>query len=566
MKFLKAHINTILLIGILIFVNVVGSFFFKRFDLTEEKRYSISDPTKDFLKNLDDVVTIRVYLTGNLPSGMRELEKSIENTLNEFKAYAGTQLEFEFVDLAAYDKDVQEEEGEILMSKGLNPISLTVVESGEQTQRILFPGAIISYKGRMLSITLLENKVGYDQYQILSNSMVLVEYKLANAIQKLQQTHQPLLAFSNGHGEVPQSQLGEVIKDLQAQQFAVSTIDLSIGNKVDDLVDVLIFAKPTQAFTEKEKYKIDQYLMRGGKILWLLDQMAVDMDSLMGKDFYLAQARDINLDDMLFQYGVRINDDLILDLQNTRLEIQTGFLNNQPQMQWFNWPYYNLMLGNDMHPVSRNLAPIAGRFTSTLDTIKNGSIQKEVLLTSSAYAKALFAPARVYLGLVKESMDPALFRQADLPTAVYLSGEFPSIFRNRAFTGAYAAMIDTIEELKYIDKSSADAKMIVISDGDMITNQERKGKQLPVGYATYGASNDAMVFDNKPFFLNCVEYLMDENNLIETRNKVVKLRQLDLTKVKEKKGIIQLNALVSPVLILSLFGLLYTFIRRRKFA
>jgi gliding-associated putative ABC transporter substrate-binding component GldG len=269
---------------------------------------------------------------------------------------------------------------------------------------------------------------------------------------------------------------------------------------------------------------------------------------------------------MLFQYGVRINDDLILDLQNTRLEIQTGFLNNQPQMQWFNWPYYNLMLGNDAHPVSRNLAPIAGRFTSTLDTIKNGSIQKEVLLTSSAYAKALFAPARVYLGLVKESMDPALFRQADLPTAVYLSGEFPSIFRNRAFTGAYAAMIDTIEELKYIDKSSADAKMIVISDGDMITNQERKGKQLPVGYATYGANNDAMVFDNKPFFLNCVEYLMDENNLIETRNKVVKLRQLDLTKVKEKKGIIQLNALVSPVLILSLFGLLYTFIRRRKFA
>lgn len=566
MKFLKAHINTILLIGILIFVNVIGSFYFKRLDLTEEKRYSISQPTKDFLENLDDVVTIRVYLTGNLPSGMKELEKSIENTLNEFKAYAGPQLEFEFVDLAKYDKEVQEEEGKILMSKGLNPISLTVVESGEQTQRILFPGAIISYKGRMLSTTLLENKVGYDQYQILNNSMVLVEYKLANAIQKLQQTHQPVVAFSNGHGEVSQEQLGEVIKDLQAEQFAVSTIDLSVGNKIDDLVDVLVFAKPTEAFSEKEKYKIDQYLMRGGKILWLLDQMAVDMDSLQGKDFYLAQARDINLDDMLFQYGVRINDDLILDLQNTRLEIQTGLVNNQPQMQWFNWPYYNLMLGNNEHPVSRNLAPIAGRFTSTIDTIKNGSIKKEVLLTSSAYAKALFAPARVYLGLVKESMDPALFKQADLPTAVYLSGEFPSIFRNRAFTGAYAAMIDTIEELKYLDKSIDDAKMIVVSDGDLITNQVRKGKQLPVGYATYGNSNDAMVFDNKPFFLNCIEYLMDENNLIETRNKVIKLRQLDLTKVKEKKGMIQVNALISPLLILSLFGLLYTFIRRRKFA
>lgn len=566
MKFLKGHINTILLIGILIFVNVIGSFYFKRLDLTEEKRYSISQPTKDFLENLDDVVTVRVYLTGNLPSGMKELEKSVENTLNEFKAYAGPQLEFEFVDLAEYDKEVQEEEGKILMSKGLNPISLTVVESGEQTQRILFPGAIISYKGRMLSTTLLENKVGYDQYQILNNSMVLVEYKLANAIQKLQQTHQPVVAFSSGHGEVGQAQLGEVIKDLQAEQFAVSTIDLAVGNKIDDLVDVLVFTKPTKAFSEKEKYKIDQYLMRGGKILWLLDQMAVDMDSLQGKDFYLAQARDINLDDMLFQYGVRINDDLILDLQNTRLEIQTGLVNNQPQMQWFNWPYFNLMLGNNEHPVSRNLAPIAGRFSSTIDTIKSEGIQKEILLTSSPYAKALFAPARVYLGLVKESMDPALFKQADLPTAVYLSGEFPSIFRNRAFTGAYAAMIDTVEELKFLDKSVEDAKMIVVSDGDLITNQIRKGKQLPVGYATYGANNDAMVFDNKPFFINCIEYLMDENNLIETRNKIIKLRQLDLTKVKEKKAMIQVNALISPLLILSLFGLLYTFIRRRKFA
>lgn len=566
MKFLKGHINTILLIGILVFVNVIGSFYFKRLDLTEEKRYSISQPTKDFLENLDDVVTVRVYLTGNLPSGMKELEKSIENTLNEFKAYAGPQLEFEFVDLAEYDKEVQEEEGKILMSKGLNPISLTVVESGEQTQRILFPGAIISYKGRMLSTTLLENKVGYDQYQILNNSMVLVEYKLANAIQKLQQTHQPVVAFSSGHGEVGQAQLGEVIKDLQAEQFAVSTIDLAVGNKIDDLVDVLVFTKPTKAFSEKEKYKIDQYLMRGGKILWLLDQMAVDMDSLQGKDFYLAQARDINLDDMLFQYGVRINDDLILDLQNTRLEIQTGLVNNQPQMQWFNWPYFNLMLGNNEHPVSRNLAPIAGRFSSTIDTIKSEGIQKEILLTSSPYAKALFAPARVYLGLVKESMDPALFKQADLPTAVYLSGEFPSIFRNRAFTGAYAAMIDTVEELKFLDKSVEEAKMIVVSDGDLITNQIRKGKQLPVGYATYGANNDAMVFDNKPFFINCIEYLMDENNLIETRNKIIKLRQLDLTKVKEKKAMIQVNALISPLLILSLFGLLYTFIRRRKFA
>lgn len=566
MKFFKEHINSILIIIILLVLNVVGSFFFTRLDLTEEKRYSISEPTKDFLRNLDDVVTVRVYLTGNLPAGMKELEKSIESTLNEFKAYAGNKLEYEFVDLNQYDQKVQEEEGKILMSKGLNPISLTVVEGGEQTQRVMFPGAIISYKGRMLSTNLLENKVGYDQYQILNNSMVLVEYKLANSIQKLQKDQAPVVAFSNGHGELSQEELSEVIKDLQSEQFAVSTIDLGVGYAIDNLVDVLVFARPTKAFSEKEKFKIDQYLMRGGKIMWMLDQMAVDMDSLQGKDFFMAEARDINLDDMLFQYGVRINDDLVMDLQNTRLEVQTGVNNNQPQMQWFNWPYFNLMLANNKHPVSRNLAPISAQFSSSIDTIKDGNIKKEILLTSSSYSKAIFAPARVYIGIVKESMDPSLFKQKDLPTAVALSGEFPSIFRNRSFTGAYTEMIDTVEELKYRESSDLGAKMIVVSDGDLIANKVRKGKQLPVGYAVYGNNNDAMVFDNKPFFLNSIEYLIDENNLIETRNKVVKLRQLDATKVKEKKSLVQAHTMITPLVILAIFGVVFTMLRRRKYA
>ncbi|MBL6875183.1 MAG: gliding motility-associated ABC transporter substrate-binding protein GldG [Chitinophagales bacterium] len=565
MKFFRENINAIIIVFILVTLNVIGSFFFTRLDLTEEKRYSISDPTKEFLKNLDDVVTVRVYLTGNLPAGMRALEKSIESTLNEFKAYAGNQLEFDFVDLNEYEQEVQEEEGKVLMSKGLSPISLTVVESGEQTQRVLFPGAIVIYKGRVISVNLLENKVGYDQYQILNNSMVLVEYKLANAIQKLQQTHPPVVAFSNGHGEIGQEQLAEVIEDLQSEQFAVSTIDLSVGYGIDSMVDVLVVAKPTTPFSEKEKYKIDQYLMRGGKILWLIDQINVDMDSLQGKDFYMAEARDLNIDDMLFQYGVRINDDLILDLQNTRLEVQTGVLNNQAQTQWFNWPYFNLMIGNNKHPISRNLAPIAGRFSSTLDTIKSVNIKKEILLSSSNYSKALFAPARVFIGMVKDPMDPSLFTQKELPTAVALSGEFPSIFRNRAFTGAYAAMIDTVEGLKFRETSVSSAKMIVVSDGDLIANQVRKGKQLPIGYAVYGNNNDAMVFDNKPFFINSIEYLIDANNLIETRNKVVKLRQLDAIKVKENRNFIQLNTMISPILILTLFGLIFTFVRRRKY-
>lgn len=566
MKTIKKHTNIFIIIAILIVLNIVSSKVYKRFDLTEEKRYSISDSTKQFLKNLDDVVTIRVYLTGNLPSGMKELEKSIETTLNEFKAYAGSNLQYTFVDLSKYDKATQEEEGKILYEKGLTPINLTVVENGEQTQRVIFPGAVLSYKGRTISTNLLENKMGVDQFDILNNSIVLLEYKFANTIQKLQRTHPPLLAFSNGHGEVAQENLSEAIEELQNKQFAVSVIDLTVGYKIDEIVDVLVVPNPTKPFSEKEKYKIDQYLMRGGKIIWLLDHMAVNMDSLNGKDFFLANARDINLTDMLFKYGARINDDLILDLQNTRLQIQTGMANNQPQMQWFNWPYFNLMIGNQNNPASKNLAPITGSFTSSIDTIKNQNVKKEILLTSSEYSKALFAPVRVFIGMVKDQLNPAIFQQKNIPTAVYLSGKFPSVFNDRAFTGAYTQMTDTIEDLKYISTSDSSAKMIIVSDGDLITNEKARGKTLPVGYATYGNDNKPMVFDNLPFFVNCVEYLLDNNKLINTRSKEIKLRQLDATKVKNKKKAIQIQNVVYPLLAILIFAFAYGFIRKRTYA
>lgn len=566
MSAIKKHINTLIVLIILVVLNIISSKIYKRFDLTDEKRYSISESTKTFLENLDDVVTVRVYLTGNLPSGMKELEKSIETTLNEFKAYAGSNLQYSFVDLSKYDKATQEDEGKILYEKGLTPINLTVIENGEQTQRVIFPGAVVSYKGRSISTNLLENKMGADQFDILNNSIVLLEYKFANTIQKLQRTHPPLVAFSTGHGEVAQENLSEAIQELQSKQFAVSMVDLTVGYKIDQIVDVLVIVNPTIAFTEKEKYKIDQYLMRGGKIVWLLDHMGVNMDSLSGKDFFLANANNIKLTDMLFKYGARINDDLILDLQNTRLQIQTGMTNNQPQMQWFNWPYFNLMIGNQNHPASKNLAPITGSFTSSIDTIKNKDVKKEILLTSSEYSKALFAPVRVYVGMVKDQLNPAIFQQKNIPTGVYLSGKFKSVFDDRAFTGAYATMTDTIEDLKYIGTSDSTAKMIVISDGDLITNKLNRGKTLPVGYAIYGNENKAMVFDNLPFFMNCVEYMLDDNKLINTRSKEIKLRQLDATKVKEKKKSIQIQNLIYPLIVIFFFAFAYGFIRKRTYA
>lgn len=563
-NYIKKNVNAILLIAIILVINWLGSIYYTRFDLTQEKKYSLSPVTKSFLKNLDDVVTVKVFLTGKLPSGMTELEQSTKDLLNEFKAYAGKNIAYDFVDISKMDKDIQEKLGTDLINLGLQPTSLTVVENGEQSQKVIFPGAVVTYKGGSYPVTLLQNQVGLDQFQVLSNSITLLEYNLANAIQKLQRNRAPTIAFSQGHGEASTERMSEIIKELQQENFAVAAIDLKESYKIEEVVDVLVIAKPTIPFEEKEKYKIDQFVMRGGRVLWLIDQMKVDMDSLQGGNYFFADERDVNLDDILFKYGVRVNGDLIQDLNNTKIEVQSGMVNGAPQYSWFDWLYYPLFMGSQEHPVSKNLAPISGRFASTIDTIRTADIKKSILLSTSNYSKALMAPVRVHLGILGEQVVPENFKQPNLPVAVALEGGFTSVFKNR-LTQSYLNLQDTVQDLKYLETSEP-TKMIVIGDGDIILNEFRNKKQLPLGYGLYGVNNQPLVFDNKTFLKNCFEYLIDDNNLIETRNKEFKLRQLDAIAVKESKTKWQVINLVLPVTIVVLFGFLFAWIRKRRFA
>ena len=564
MRLFKKHINTILLLVIILVVNLLAGSYYSRFDLTKEKKFSLSPVTKSFMQNLDDIVSIKVFLTGKLPSGMDELEQATQDMLNEFKAYAGNKLEYEFVDLTKMDKAMQEEIGADLYELGLQPTSLTVVEDGEQTQKVIFPGAVVTYKGASMPVTLLQNQAGLDQFTVLSNSITLLEYKLSNAVQKLMRKNPPTIAFSQGHGEAQIDELGEIVRMMQQENFAIAAIDLTQSFRVEPFVDVLVIAKPTIPFTEKEKYKIDQFVMNGGRVLWMIDQMDIEMDSLNGSSAFFAQERDLNLNDILFKYGARINADLIQDLNNTRIEIQTGMVNGQPQNQSFDWLYYPLLTPYNDHPVSRNLAPITSRFASSIDTIRNDGVKKSVLLSTSDYSKAQMAPVMVHLGIVQQQVAPATFKQSRLPVAVSLEGTFTSIFKNR-LAQSFIDVQDSVGKLEY-KELSVPTKMIVISDGDIIKNTIHKGKLAPLGFAVYGPNQKQLVFDNKPFIKNCLEYLIDDNNLIETRTKEFKLRQLDAIKVKENKKKWQYINLFAPLVLLAIFGLLYNFIRKKRFA
>lgn len=555
------YINFALVLAIILVLNFLGSLYYKRIDLTEEKRYSLSKPTKDFLNNLDDIVSVQIFLTGNgLPSGLKELEHSTDDILNEFKAYAGSNFDYEFINVNDYDTETKNNVIKYLKEQGLSPINLQVVGDEEKKQKVIFPGAILKYKGRNMSVILLENKIGKNQFEIINNSIALLEYKFANAIQKLKRAKQPYVAFTQGNGELDQLQMGSLLEALQHNFFKVEGINLSEEYRIDPLIDILVVAKPTIKFTEKDKYKIDQFIMGGGKVVWALEGMNADMDSLKGQNFFMARAKDVNLGDQMFRYGIRINEDLIQDLQNTPISLVTGELNGQPQLQNFPWLYNPVMFSSEKHPIVKNLEPVKSTFVSTLDTIKKSGTKKTYLLTSSQYSKALMNPVRVFLGLIQEEPNPKNFKQSYLPTAVLLEGEFTSVFKGR-LAKQFIEATDSVSNLKFKEKSKY-TKMIVISDGDLFANEIEKGKPLPLGFDRNSKKN----YGNKTFILNCLEYLVDDNNLIQTRNKEIKLRQLDPIKVKEQKGFWQQINLILPTLLVALFGLIFYFIRKKRFA
>ena len=562
-----------LLLGVVIIllVNIIGSFVFTRFDLTSEKRYSLSPATKELLKKIDDIVYFKVYLEGDFPAGFKRLRNSTKEMLDEFRAY-NKNIQYEFITPSqSNDQKERNDTYQLLTEKGLQPTDLQVSTKGGKAQQVIFPGAIVSYKSNELPVDFLNSQMGVAPDEVLNNSIQALEFKLATAIRDLTVIIKPRVAFIRGHGELGNKEIYDIGQAL-SKQYSVSLVDIngqissltgrdSVSadkTRIINKFDAIIIAKPDSAFTEKDKFIIDQFVMRGGKVLWLIDRVYASMDSLQNNNTTIAMGIDLNLDDLLFRYGVRINQNLVMDLTAMPIPLKTGQVANQPKIDFFPWYYFPLVTPAINHPIVNNLNAIKMEFVSSMDTIRVPGIRKTILLKTSPYSRTVNTPALITLEILEKEPDQRAYAGPPQAVAVLLEGQFRSDYENRV-----PPEISTNKDIGFVPLSKP-TRMIVVSDGDVIKNQLHysKGYPLPLGYDQYTGET----FGNKDFILNSLDYLVDESGLISIRSRQLKLRMLDMTRVTNNKISWQAFNIIFPVLLVLIFGFVRNYMRKRKYA
>ncbi|MBC8267021.1 MAG: gliding motility-associated ABC transporter substrate-binding protein GldG [Flavobacteriales bacterium] len=580
MKNNKAFLPLIYSIIFIILLNAIGSFLYFRYDLTTEKRYTLSEETKKVLRNLDDIIYIKVYLKGEYPAGFKRLEKQSREILQNFKNIARNKLDFEFINPSESNSKKQRDQVyKQLVQQGLHPTDLQVKEKTGMSSSIIFPGAVIYYKEKYSAIELLKKEPGAPPQVALNNSIEMLEYEFISTISKLTKSRKEKIAFLSGHKELNEREVADISYSVLSDNYSLSEYyDLqhfditefqvdSITNEPDLVKQLqklksfkaIIIAKPQMPFNNLDKLLIDQYIMTGGNILWLLDGVNANMDSLrISKGYFMAKKKQLNLDDMLFKYGLRVNADLLQDKRATEIPIITGYSGNTPQQSFFSWPYYPLLLSDSKHSISRNLDAIKCEFVSSIDTIEN-NINKTILLHSSKNARIVPSPHRVSLGIIKNPPKQEYFNNTDIPIAVLLEGEFESVFKNR--------IIPKNKSLNF-KKQGEKAKMIVVSDGDMIRNNfsKKTGNVYPLGYDKFG---EFIYPGNKTFLMNAIHYLCQNKqdlHLNSLKNKELKLRLLDREKVNKHKLYIQLINLFLPIIIIIIIALFYNYSKKKKYA
>ena len=555
---------------IVVFVNVIGYYVFGRLDLTSERRYTLSKSTKALLKKIDEPLLYRVYLEGDLPSDFKRLQNETKEMLNQFRAY-NKNVQYEFVNPNSFE-DPKERQVfyQKLAQKGIQPTQIQVSTATGYTQQVLIPAADVIYRGEETSIQLLQSQKYVDQVQLLNNSIQSLEYVLSNAIRALSRGKRPTVAFLRGHGELELPNLSDMIgslweyytldtarmdgniNSLTARSLNPSDSTYSFRNKYD----LIIVAKPTRPFSDQDLYILDQYVMYGGKLLWLVDPLDADMDSLEHAGQAVATRLPLNLDEMLFTYGVRINPDLVMDIRCRPVPMKVGMVGEHAQIQFQPWMYFPEIVPLSPHPIVRNLDLIKTDFVSSMDLIDNG-VDKTVLLQTSEFSRVKNAPAIYDLNEAKVEPDRRLFNRQHIPVAVLMEGSFKSMFRNRLTPD----FMD-IPSMGYRETSDT-TRMIVFSDGDIIKNrfnyQDATG--YPLGYDFYTET----MYANKELLLNCVDYLVGEDGSIASRSRNIKIRKLNVMKVKEERTQYQLLNILLPVGIVVVAGVVIVLLRRRKY-
>jgi len=571
----KNQIVTFLVtVAIVVLANVIGSYVFTRFDLTSEKRYTLSPTTKEILGELEDYVYFKVYLEGDFPAGFKKLRRETKEMLDEFRAYS-KYIDYEFINPSeSADAAERNDTYRQLYQAGLNPTNMVVKNrDGSSSQMVIWPGALVSYRNNTeIAIDLLENQIGQSSEEALNASMQNLEFRLIDAVKKVTRLQRPNIAIIEGHGELGEQELYDITQTL-SQNYNVGRVE--IDGKIDALMhrtqdeerevkafpsfDAIIIAKPTQPFDERDKFLIDQYIMHGGKVLWLVEPVYATMDSLQSQESTIGIEQDLNLNDMLFKYGVRLNNDLLLDLTCAALPIRTGQVAGQAQLEFFRWYYFPLLQAASEHPMVRNMNSIKSDFVSSLDaTTSGGSIEQIPLLKTSDYTKVSGAPVFITLAMLRQNPDKRMFNVKGKTVAYLLKGTFPSLYANRI-----PQEIAEDNGMQFMEESVPTA-MIVVTDGDIIRNQIdiRTHKPLPLGFDQYTQNTYA----NKEFIENAIGYLVEGEGMIDIRSRELKVRLLDTTKINQERTKWQVVNTLIPIALIIVLGLVMAFVRKRKYS
>ena len=546
-----------LAIGIvgLFLLNLLAQQFFFRIDLTEENRYSILEATKSLLRNLDQDVEVTVYLEGEgLPPDFRRLQRSVRETLDEFSVYADGNLTYRFVDpLSATSPEQRQAFIEELGQAGIQPNRVFAEEDGRRIQKIVLPGAIVAADSNQTAAMLLNGDRAAGSQEVLNQSIENVEYELASAIRRVVAAERKKIAFVKGHDELPARDIAGLTQAI-SQTYDLYELDLPQKDIIPPY-DALIVGQPQEAFSKQDQYKLDQYVMRGGKVLFFLDPLRIDMDSI-GENGSFAFPLDLQLEDQLFRYGVRINPTLIQDINSGVYPIVVGDVGGQPQIVPLPWPFFPIVNRYGDHPIVRNLDALYLRFVSGMDTVGAPGIRKTPLAFTSQYSRVLTTPIVVDLNELRQEPNPAQYNSGPQAVAYLLEGSFTSVFKNRILP-------DSVNQASY-QESSVPTQLIVCSDGDLIRNEvnRQNNNPYPLGFDPI----TERTFANEDFVLNALAYLTDEDGLISARAKEIKVRPLDQVKVEAQATRWRVLNLVLPVLLVLAFGGIKYYVRRRKYA
>jgi ABC-2 type transport system permease protein len=563
--------NLLFSIVIIIIINILSNYFVFNIDLTEDKRFTLSSQSIKVLNQIDDHLTIKVYLEGDLPAGIELLSSSIEEFL--IKCRKINYINFEFIDPTESNNEIQRLSiYDQLEGQGLYPTDLRISET---SRKIIYPGAIIRYKDSMKeAVNLLENNSSFSSKININNSIEKIEFQIISTINKLVTDKKHSIAFLKGNGELRSEQLLDItesvngdnnnlkylynVENFNIKEFEIDSItnlpNLDLQLQKLRRFKAIIIAKPTIPFNKIDKLLIDQYIMHGGRLLILLDGVHANIDSLNNSNgYFMSSKNNLNIDDQLFRYGVRINSNLIQDLRSTEIPVITGYSNNKPIQEFYKWPYYPLLSNNTEHPISKNIDQIKCDFVSSIDTLKN-NIKKTIILSSSKRSREIPAPSKISLSILENPPPIETFKESNIPIGVLLNGKFTSVFKDRIIQKNNSI------EFKNISDST---KMIIVADGDIISNPvSNTNISYPLGYDRF---INYTYEGNKKFIMNSIQYLCDENGVINLKSKNIKLRMLNNEKIQNHKNLIILTNIILPIIIFLSFILIINLFYRRKY-